>query len=74
MPVRVLAVGGLFRELEAEQRDDRRAGVGQIVKCIGSDGDRPADRARKQLERKQQKIERDAQKTAEIAVSAPDGG
>ena len=66
---RVGRIGLLPGELEAEQRDDRRAGVGQIVKCIGSVGDRPAGRARKQLERKQQTAREQFEENQRISAS-----
>ena len=70
---RMLGVGLLSRELEAEQRHNARARIGEVVEGVRRDGDGAGECAGKQLEREEQHIEADAHDAAEHPVGLPHG-
>ena len=49
MTVRVLFIGRLLRQTEAQERHDRRGGVGQVVHGVCRDGEAPRQKSRKEL-------------------------
>ena len=68
MTVRVLAVGRHARQLKANQADDARRCVGQVVEGIGGDGDRAGDKARGKLEYEHYHVADNADYAREPAV------
>ena len=70
----VILIGLLTRHTEADQRNDGRARVGEVVEGISHDRDRAADRAREHLDAEKQDVEDDTHNAAKSAVSASDGG
>lgn len=68
---RMLRIGPLPRQLEAEQRHDARSRVGEVIEGVRRHGDGAGERTGKQLERKEQHIKADADDAAENAVGLP---
>ena len=73
MTERMVLVGFLAREPEADQRDHRRAGIRKGVEGIGHDGDRAGEQAGEELGGKEQDIDGDAHTAAQQAVLLADG-
>ena len=71
---RVIRVGLFAGQLEADQRDDRGTGIGQVVQGVRRDGEGAADHAGKQLAEKQQDVQADADRARQHAVGLPDDG
>ena len=71
--VGVRVVGGLRRELEAEQRHDGACRVGEVVDGVCHDRDAPGQRAREELSRAQQGVDHDAGQTGELSVALAHG-
>ena len=69
----MLGVGLLSCKLEAEQRHDARARIGEVVEGVRRDGDGAGERAGEQLECEEQHIEADAHDAAEHPVGLPYG-
>ena len=69
----MLGVGLLSRKLEAEQRHDARARIGEVDEGVRRDGDGAGERASEQLECEEQQIEADAHDAAEHPVGLPHG-
>ena len=65
----MLQIRLLAGQLKADQGDDRRAGVREIVEGIGGDGDGIADQARKKFPRKQKQVQKNADSAAQGSVS-----
>ena len=70
----VILIGLLSRHTEADQGDDGRARVGQVVEGVSHDRDRAADRAREHLDAEEDDVENDAHNAAKRAVRASDSG
>ena len=68
----VVLVGGLFRLLKPDQRDDRRAGIAQVVQRVGDHGDGPGDVPGDDFPRSHQQIQKNAQAAAQPAVGGTD--
>ena len=66
--VGVLVVGGLRRQLKAEQRYDGAGRVGEVIHRVGGDGNAAAERTGQQLARKQQQIAHDADQPRQPSV------
>ena len=64
MTVRMVVVGRLFRQLEAQQGDDGAGSVGEVVHGIGSDGHGAGNGSHQQLHGAQQHIGCDANAAA----------
>ena len=65
----VVLVGGLLRQVEAQQGHDGGAGVGEVVHGVGGDGHGTGQSAHRQLQGKEQKIADNAHNTRQ-----PTGG
>ena len=72
--VGVVLIGGLFRQLEADQAHDVGGCVGQVVDGIRRDGDAAEYGAGDELACKQQQVAEDAHHTGHAAVGAAHGG
>lgn len=70
----VLGVGLLPGQLETQQRHKRAAGVGEVVECVGSDGDGTGNQSGKEFTCKEQQVQTNAHRSAENAVGLPGGG
>ena len=64
----------LPRQMEAQQRHDRRPGVGEVIEGIRRDGNGAGELPRQELPGEEQQVQRDAHRPAEDAVGLADGG
>ena len=65
----MLIVGGLARHLEAEQADDTRGGVREVVDSVRSDREGAGQCADGQLAEKQQKVAQNSDTARNFSVS-----
>ena len=70
----MLRIGLLPGEPEADNGDHRGGGVGQVVEGVRHYGDGACDEPGKELHREQQDVQSDAQRAAERAIAAANGG
>ena len=70
----VVAVRLLPRQAEADEGDDGRTGVGQVIEGVGGDGNGSGNGTRNELADKQQHIQADADQPAQRTVLLPYGG
>lgn len=66
-------IGGFFRELDADQTDDRRAGIGEIVEGVGCDGDAVQGGPDDKFCGKKKSIAQNTHKAGEHTVGCPHG-
>ena len=66
--VGVVLVGGLFGDAEADKRDQGRGGVGQVVDRVRRNRNAAAGRTRKQLAGGEQRVDKDADRAANLPV------
>ena len=64
----MIRVRRLLRHLYSHESDDGRSRIGQVVKCIRSDGDAVQDEPHRELHRKQENVAEDAHETGEHSV------
>ena len=64
----VVGVRLLARQLEAQERDDGGAGVGEVVEGVGGDGDGAGEGAGEEFTGKEQDVQSNAHRAAEDAV------
>ena len=72
--VGVVLVGGLLRQLEADQAHNVGGRVGQVVDGVRRNGDAAEHGARDEFAREQKQVAADAHHTGHTAVSAAHGG
>ena len=68
---RVLLVGGFRRQLEAEQRHNRRAGVREIIHSVGQHRHAAKQQPHAHFGKREQQIDADPDQPAEPAVPLP---
>ena len=67
----MLGVGLLSCKLEAEQRHNARARIGEVVEGVRRDGDGAGEGPGKELAQKQQQVQPDPNSAAENTVGRP---
>ena len=70
----VVLVGLLLRHTEADERDDGRTRVGQVVEGVRHDGNCTAEKTCKKFNAEKNEIQDNSQRTAERAVGVSDLG
>ena len=69
----MIGIGLLGRQFEAEESDDGRTGVGQVVEGVCRDGDGAGEGAGGKLAGEQGHVQENAHRAAENAVAFPQG-
>ena len=69
-----MLIGLLSCHAEADQGDDGRAHVGEVVEGVSHDRDRSADRAREHFDAEKQDVQNNPHNSAKSAVSTAHGG